>query len=268
MTSADDFMDNREDAPPPGVSGPETYAMVQRCKEVVWSHDTAAARSQQKAAGPSEIGNECERRLAYKSIGFGQVNHEHDHWAAIKGTAVHAWLARAFERADNGTGRYLIEFKTYITLPSGLVIPGHLDVYDRVLHEVIDHKVVGAKSATKYRRYGSPIGYRVQGDIYAKGMEQQGETPRRVGQMYYPIEGNLDGAFGYSEPYQPRRAERAAERYEWIRNRATEVTNDGANPENVKVFPKTPSMLCGWCPYYLAKSPSSGKGCSGKGEDA
>lgn len=247
---------------------PYSYGMAERIKAVIRNAQVNAARSVQKAAGPSEIGNPCERALAYKATQFKQVNYLHDGWKATVGTAVHAWLANAFEEANASGARYLVEYRIGVVTPEGIEIPGTLDVYDRVYKEVIDHKVVGKQSMRRYSYSGSPEKYRKQAHIYAYGLELKGEKPERVANMFYPSEGDLEDAIPWSEPYDRQVALDALARYGEIHVQANELVGPEKNYAALSEFPVASSNLCGWCPFFLENSPGAEFGCRGPYEEA
>ena len=89
------------------AAGPPREAVA----ELIQRTAAAAPRSLQVEMGPSEAGEPCTRRLAYKIMDWRKPGRDLDPWAAVQGVAVHAWLADAF-RAENerlGRVRYLVE---------------------------------------------------------------------------------------------------------------------------------------------------------------
>lgn len=250
--------------PPPGISGPETFALVDRVQEVLRFVDVRTERSEQSAAGPSQIGGECERQLAYIANGMGKVN-PGDKWQANVGTAIHVYMAEAYTKAGGVSGRYLIEYRISVTTPSGLVIPGTLDLYDRVTRELIDFKTVGQQRAKKIRERGSPKGYKTQLDVYGVGLLACiGERPLRVANVYLPRDGKLAEIFGYSEPWDERNGLEALARYDRIHVDSVALTENGEHMERLGIVPTTPSLLCGYCDFFKAESPSAEFGCTGK----
>lgn len=247
----------------PHYMEPHSALMKARTLEVIRAAQVFAPRSQQEAAGPSEIGNPCELALAYKATGFKRVNYEKDGWQATVGTAVHAWLAEAFEKANAGQARYLVEHKIGVTTPEGIYIPGTLDVYDRMEAELIDHKVVGKQSMRKYSYTGSPKKYRIQAHIYGLGLKLKGEKPKRVGNIFYPAEGKLEDAVPWSEPFDEQIALDALRRYGEIHVEALRAVGTEFDYDKLADFPIETSTLCSFCPYYKADAPSVGFGCRG-----
>ncbi len=67
-----------------------------------------APRSLQSALGPSEVGLPCRRRLAYRLLDWldEKPNPDSDPLPSTMGTAYHAWLAEAFERANEAEAHH------------------------------------------------------------------------------------------------------------------------------------------------------------------
>lgn len=258
MVSQEDFFaEPARDESAPAYMEPHSALLLSRATEIIWSAEHARDRSKQRVPGPSELGSECERKLAYSSLGRSPVNHTADHHQAFVGTAVHAALAEAYEKADNGAGRYLIEHKVSMATPEGIIVSGSLDIYDRVTGEVIDWKLPGSRSRKKYARTGPPQGYRIQAHLYAYGLEQAGESPKRVANIYLPPEGKLSETFCWSEPYNKNIALQALANFE----RITGIVQ--GDPDRVKLVPKTITPLCHWCSAWLKNSPDTAIACQG-----
>ena len=56
-------------------------------------------RSQQRAIGPSEVGEPCARKLGYKLLGAPE-RPQQPAWKPTVGTATHAWLESVFDAAN------------------------------------------------------------------------------------------------------------------------------------------------------------------------
>ncbi len=105
--------------------------------KIITDAGTWTPRSKQVSIGPSEIGHECLRRLAYKLIDIPKVNEgSNGNWAAQVGTAIHAHLAEIFAKIDG----FQVEQKVQIR--GGL--SGTVDLYDEVRGIVMDWKTTGA----------------------------------------------------------------------------------------------------------------------------
>lgn len=216
--------------------------LAARVAEVIWSADQNAPRSRQREVGPSELGIGCSRQIAYKLAGTDPVNMTIDPLAAIVGTAMHTWMATTF-RSLGPPGRYLVEHKI-----SFRGVPGTLDLYDRRDRTVIDWKFPRRAKANRMRAGGPPRHYVWQGQTYAAGLVEQGETPERIAVVYIPVDGTLDDAFAFVWPVEPNVAAEAADRLDTVR---TQWGNDAeGHPGQV---PAQPSRLCPWCPFHRPK---------------
>lgn len=237
-------------------------------REVILTAVDAHPRSQQVALGPSEVGIECPRRLAYRILdwplppgtppGIGG-----DPWPATVGTAIHAWLADAF--AADTSGRWLVEQRVTIAPP--LVPGGSCDLFDTVTGTVIDHKCVGPESMRTYKATGPREQYQVQAHLYGLGWELAGQHPRRVALAFYPRGGLLSGLWVWSAPYDRQRALDALARLSNIRDlvTATDAAAGGfeRNPAAWELIPARPSHSCAWCPWYRPGSADLSAGCPG-----
>lgn len=81
------------------ATGSDEYSTVlaERIGQFIIDADKNAGRSQQKAIGPSEVGEPCERQLSYKMLDWPESNDSRDPIAAIIGTGFHMWMAAQFE---------------------------------------------------------------------------------------------------------------------------------------------------------------------------
>ncbi|WP_232524345.1 hypothetical protein [Nocardiopsis gilva] len=95
----------------PGAVEPDSNEGIKRTlTDVIMAASANAPRSRQRRIGPSEVGDPCPRRLAYKLLDWPTVNDGGDPWPSIVGTATHAWLADALLlHNDKEPGRFLIE---------------------------------------------------------------------------------------------------------------------------------------------------------------
>ena len=189
--------------------GDEASALADNIKKVIEFRSSNSSRSRQKAIGLSEIGDPCARKLAYKILDWPQTNGSTDPWASIQGTAIHSWLADAFERFnDKDDPRFMIEFRVKVSDDLG----GTCDLYDKVDGVVIDHKCMGTTSMKSRKRDGMTAQQRVQVNAYGYGLEQQGHEVKSVALACYPLGGRLDGLHTIIEPYNRQIAIDAIER--------------------------------------------------------
>ncbi|SEG90865.1 hypothetical protein SAMN02982929_05328 [Saccharopolyspora kobensis] len=221
-------------------------------RQVIRGHDQLAPRSLQSSLGPSEIGEPCPRRLAYRLMGEQRVNTGSDPWPAIVGTAVHAWLAEAFLAANTWLGRirYLVE--TRVTIREGL--SGSCDLYDVDTARVIDHKVVGETAMREYKRNGPPQQYRAQAHLYGVGLARLGLPVSEVCLAFYPRGGMLAGLHVWAEPFDPAIAAEALARHDRVLEAACALDVD-RHPDHYGHIPAATGHRCTWCPWFAPGTP-------------
>lgn len=227
---------------------------------VRWA-DANSARSLQTAVGPSEVGVDCMRRLAYRLSGTAAVNDTADPWFAIVGTAVHEWLGTAIELHNAASGRpfeqrrFWVEQKVTATADA-YGVSGSCDLYDADQQTVIDHKVVGATALKRYIDKGPSNVYRTQVHLYALGHVQAGRPVRDVAIAFYPRSGYLSDLHVWSEPYDEQVARDALSRAATVAQLAA-VLPPGQ-------IPATPDPAgCTWCDFYRPGGPADKSGCPG-----
>jgi hypothetical protein len=215
-------------------------------EELIWSRAAQSPRSLQRTPGPSSLGTECDRELAHTLAGTPPANLSADPWAAIVGTAVHAWMAGLFEDLDGGTGRYLVEHPTTYR-----GISGTLDLYDRRRAMVIDWKTCKLDRLRGIRREGPPRSYIIQSQIYAAGLAEAGESPQRAALVFLPVDGRLRDLYVWAADVDPTIAASALERVEALR---------GVSPADAE---PSPSRLCPWCDHYSPNATDLTTACPG-----
>lgn len=231
--------------------------LATRIKTVVRNRSNGSARSLQTAIGPSELGEKCVRRLAYKLTGTTKQNTTSDPWASISGTAIHAWLADAFTK--DSTSEWLVEHR--VRVDAGLA--GTVDLFDVTNGIVIDHKCAGATSMKARKAEGPTDQQLAQINVYGYALELAGYTVNKVAFAYYPLGGNLDGLFVWIGDYDRALAEKSIDRLGDIENLVASLApND--NPERWPLIPATPSRLCSYCPYFVPRSDNLTIGCPGE----
>lgn len=219
-------------------------------------------RSQQIRIGPSEIGQPCPRRIAYKLL--GQPERDSDPaWLPTIGTAVHTWLERVLV-ADNahwmnaaGHPRWFVETRVNVGTINGVDIEGNADVYDRVTGTVIDWKIVGPTTLRGYKAHGPGDQYRAQAHLYGRGFTRAGLPVDRVMIAFLPRNAPLDQAYFWHEPYDEQIALDALQRADGI---ATGVALLGH-----QVLDQLPAVesYCRNCPYLDPGSTDLVTGCPG-----
>jgi len=193
-------------------------------------------------------------------LDWAKVAAESDPWPSIQGTAIHSWLADAFEKFNvKGQERFLIEFKVSVSDD----ISGTCDLFDITDKMIIDHKCMGASSMKARKADGMTQTQRVQIQCYAYGAEKLGYEVKKVAIACYPLGGRLDGLHTIIEDYDRQIALDAIERLDGIRALVWQLDPE-KNPEHWAVIPATPSFGCIYCPFYLPNSTDLSVGCPGE----
>ena len=227
----------------------------QQLKELIIQAGTWSPRSKQVVIGPSEMGHECTRRLAYKLLDWDKPNDSgSSSWAAQVGTAIHSYLAEVFAKIEG----YEVEQKVNIRGN----LSGTVDLYDSVRGIVLDWKTVGFNQLKERRSDGATHQQKVQIQLYGYGKAQAGATVNKVGLVYLPTSGALDDLhvelFDYDESVALKALSRIDDLYTLLSTVDVE-----ANPAMWDVIPAQASRLCNWCPYFMPYSKDSSKGCAG-----
>lgn len=166
------------------------------------SLDTYAAmraRSRQRGLGVSDIGY-CSSKALYKLQGISPTDAPAGRQAEM-GHAAHE-LAAAARAAFKP--HLLIERALTVTLPSGLVLPGHADEIDRDEPSVTDLKTVGTEDDLfALRRTGSTEQQQYQRQLYYLGAHQAGLVPAEgiVRNVWIDRAGQADWCYVEQEPF-------------------------------------------------------------------
>ena len=220
-------------------------------------------RSQQTRIGPSEIGIECDRRIAHKLLGTPPVNDRGAPWLPTVGTAVHAWLDDVFSRDTlpaikaGQAPRWLVERKVTTGQVAGEDIDGACDLYDTITGTSVDWKVVGKTKLLDVRRHGPGQQYKVQGHCYGRGWVAKGYPVNDVAVFFLPRNEELDGAVWWSEPYDEQVAVEALARVE-----AIGLACKALGPAAAGVM-KTADAYCGYCPHFRIDATNLTTACPG-----
>lgn len=240
-----------------------TYA--REIRRVMYTYANNSPRSLQTHLGPSELGTTCDLQVVGKMVGVPATNHISDPWPSIIGTAVHAWLEKAF-RADNpptGLPRWVVEQRV-------VPVAGHAgtaDLYDVLEQAVVDHKVLGPTSMDAVMAPdGPPRKYQIQLLLYGRGYRNLGLPVKRVVLVAYPrTQATLKGLYVWERTYDSeadalvdsvladtaRRAQIAEEVRAGRRSLWTQVERDPSSGD------------CFFCPFYRPHV-TNGPGCPGK----
>jgi hypothetical protein len=220
-------------------------------------------RSLQTRIGPSEIGDPCARKIAYKLAGAPVVNGEdRTPWKPTVGTAVHSWLQDTLMHAnttlpdyDATGGRYWCEVRVDVGEILGQPITGSCDLrYDNIS---LDYKIVGDDQLRKYKTEGPGPQYRVQGHLYGRGWARRGQPVDYVAVWFLPRNQELRQNHLWVEPYDEQIAIDALTRVEGI---AKLVQALGAAA--AAMLPPTENW-CVFCPFFRPGSKDLTAGCPG-----
>ena len=241
------------------LSGEEAEIKKELTDLILWA-DAEDPRHKQLAIGPSELGDKCDRRLAYRIAGIEGVN-EYDPWPAIVGTSVHTWLeqaVRSYSSYTNST-RYLTEMTV---MPDDLII-GHSDLYDARRKMIIDWKTVSSKNLAKFKAEGPPDSYITQLNLYGMGQVRAGRPVEKICIVALGRAGWLGSMYVWVDDYRPEVAQQALDRVYQLGARLLDldITN---HPHRWEAIEATPSNLCGWCPFYR-QGPEDGQGANDQG---
>lgn len=218
-----------------------------------------APRSRQVAIGPSEIGHDCVRRLAYKMLDWEKVNESQGgNWVAQVGTAIHAHLAEIFAKVEG------FEVEQRVTIRQGL--SGTIDLYDANRGIVMDWKTTGFKGLQERRSQGATNQQLTQVMLYGYGKKQTGALVTQVALIYLPTSGQLDEMHVELHPYDEEMAFKAMSKIDTITQMLVGVDPEN-NPDNWKLIPKAPSKLCSYCPYFLPFSDDLSRACDGNSNE-
>ncbi|MEW1551530.1 hypothetical protein [Streptomyces tsukubensis] len=249
------------------ATGSDDYSqrLAERIGQFIIDADTNSPRSQQRAIGPSEVGEPCERQLSYKILDWPETNTNRDPIAAIIGTGFHLWIGEKFEERNTALGgtRYKIEDR--VTVRDSPIetarLSGSADLFDRLLAANLDWKLVGQSSLDKYRRQGPGEKYRIQAHLYGLGQENAGESVTRVVIVFIARYHELR-VHVWSEPYDRTIALDALARLDRIRQQVLDLDPE-SHPERWHQIPTPEKPTCRFCPWLKPGSTDLSAGCPG-----
>jgi hypothetical protein len=224
-------------------------------------------RNMQSHLGPSEIGDQCDRKVVGKLAGEPVTNHVVDPWASIVGTAVHAWLAEKFGLENQLNQFAFPRWLTEVRVTPHPSYPGTADLYDAAYKSVVDWKILGPTSMAKVRRpEGPPVHYQVQLLLYALGYRNMGLPVERVMLAALPrTEPTLDAMYVWEHQYSATDdvvIEAVLGKTAIRRQIADEVLGRRIPITAVPITPSDDG--CFFCPFYRPQSArDGGPGCPG-----
>jgi hypothetical protein len=247
----------------PGDEDSFTNLIKSTLTDIITEHDRRSPRSIQVKIGPSEMGDLCDRKVAYRLANIPPCN-EPDNWPAIVGTACHSWLEGAVTQSTRAE-----EFITEKTLHIEQFVEGHSDLYWYTQQLVIDWKTMGPDKIRKTRKEGPEPGYVVQAHLYGYGFEQAGLPVKRVALACLPRAGWLRDMYVWWAEYDRSIAEAALNRMFGLARQILDLDvlkeSHGYRWEQI---PAVPSNNCGLCPYYDPGRPqefgATETGCPGR----
>ncbi len=249
----------------PGMD-PVAMALKQELSEIIMWNEQNSPRSKQLAVGPSELGDACDRRLAYRIAGVPAVNTSSDPWPAIVGTSIHQWLEKAINlyQEVNGDLGWRTELRVY---PDPLVA-GSSDVFNIRTGVVLDHKTTGVDVMRKLKKGGPPPdGYITQIQLYGLGHANAGREVKRVALIFYSRSGWLSDVHVWSTPYDEAVARKALDRMYRIGRQLIELRIE-ENYSRFGFIEATPGDSCIFCGHYSREigvdTAASEKGCPGR----
>jgi hypothetical protein len=212
-------------------------------------------RAKQVSIGPSEMGHECTRRLAYKLLDWEKINEMgSSNWSAQVGSAIHKYLADVFAKIEG----YAVEQRVVIRGNLG----GTIDLYDKTRGIVLDWKTTSPNQMDRKRKEGKNPQYHSQIQLYGYGMAQTGAPVNQVALVYLPTSGGIDEMHIELYDYQEEVALQALGRMDNLHALLSQMDVEG-NPAMWELIPSAPNRLCNYCPYFLPYSKDLSKGCNG-----
>lgn len=226
--------------------------------DVIRWTDNHSSRSLQKTIGPSELGDPCERKIGYRLAGVKEMNEWSDPLPAIVGTAIHAWLERAITQFQ--AVHHMDRWVTESTVQVDALLRGHVDLYDRETHTIIDFKTVSPTKLKDWKSKGPSEQHIDQVNLYAMGKVNAGEMVRYVALVAIPRSGWLSDVRVWTGLYEPARAQRALDRMYSIADKLIAMGEE----IDFSQLPAQPGRGCSFCPWYVGgDGDASEAGCPG-----
>jgi hypothetical protein len=230
---------------PAGTPDPLASALKQELTDIITWTDRESPRSRQVMVGPSELGDPCDRRLAYRLAGTPDVNVFMDPWPAIVGTAVHSWCEDAVDRYQSEVKD--LGWQTEMRVQPDPMVHGRCDLYKPGI--LVDLKTGGPDMMRKVHKDGPPEGYKVQVQLYGLGHENAGRVVDSVALAFLPRSGWLGDMYVWTAPYDRSVATAALERMYRIAYKLLELDIE-TNDHRFQMIDATPGDSCVFCPMF------------------
>lgn len=233
-------------------------SVLEDLTDIIRWTDNNSTRSLQTTIGPSELGTDCDRKIAYRIAGTAETNSWMDPLPAIVGTSVHHWLEKAITKFQQV--HHMDRFETELTVHPDPLVTGHCDLYDRDQHLVLDFKTVSPTKLKTWKSKGPSEQHKGQVQLYARGLIATGRPVSRVALMAVPRSGWLRECQIWVDDYRPEVAQAALDRLYAI---ADQLLAMGETIDFEQV-PAEPGQECAYCPWYRGGSGSADlSGCAG-----
>jgi hypothetical protein len=233
-------------------------SLSQHLAQIITQAGIWTPRAKQVVIGPSEMGHDCTRRLAYKLLDWEKTNEQGaSNWSAQVGSAIHGYLADVFRKIEG------YEVEQRVTIRGNLT--GTVDLYDINNGIVIDWKTTSPNQMDRKRKEGGSAQYQTQIQLYGYGKAQTGAKVNKVALVYLPTSGSIDEMHTELYDYDESVALKALERVDNIHTLLSQIDVEN-NPQMWEMIPSVANRLCNYCPYFQPFSKDLSKGCAGDTE--
>lgn len=233
-----------------------TKTLALELAEIITNAGIYTPRSQQVYMGPSEIGQECIRKMAYKLLDWEKANESvGGNWAAQIGTAIHSHLEGIFAKYPE---RFEVEQKVQIRAN----LSGTVDLFDKEKGYVLDWKTTSPAGVKAKRSEGATSQQITQVQLYGYGKAQQGVQVNKVGLIFLPTGGQITDMHIELYDYDESAALSALARLDSVYELLSTIDVE-ENPQMWPLIPATPSRMCMYCPYYRPFSTDLAVACNG-----
>lgn len=223
--------------------------------QVITDAGTYSPRSKQVSIGPSELGEECTRKLAYKLLDWEKVNvTASGSWAAQVGTAIHSYLEQVF------SGKEQYQTETRVEIRAGL--KGTVDLFHNERNMVLDWKTKSITGVKDKRAKGASKKEIIQVMTYAYGKVKEGIKVDYVGLVFLPTGGQISDMYIELHQYNEQYVTDALERIDNVYTLLSTIDVE-ANPAMWQHIPAVTSPLCLYCPYFKPYSNDLSVACPG-----